>query len=71
MLFRRHGTGEIMDSRCLSQMLDLLQSHDVYERLFARDSLCLQVDAKASACHPGGRHDGRPPCACAPYSNHS
>lgn len=60
MLFRRHGTGEIVDSRCLSQMLELLQSTDVYERLFARDSLCLQVDAKASCGTPLHDQDSRP-----------
>lgn len=48
MLLRRHGSGEVVDSRSLGQMLDLLQSHDVYERLFARDALCLQIDAKVS-----------------------
>lgn len=41
-----------MDSRSLGQMLDLLKSDDVYERLFARDALCLQIDAKVCACVP-------------------
>lgn len=54
MLLRRHGSGEIVDSRSLGQMLDLLQSHDVYERLFARDALCLQIDGKVCVCWLAG-----------------
>lgn len=46
MLLQRH-CGELVDSRSLGQMLDLLKSEDVYEKLFARDALCLQMDAKA------------------------
>lgn len=47
MLLQRH-CGELVDSRSLGQMLDLLKSEDVYEKLFARDALCLQMDAKVS-----------------------
>jgi hypothetical protein len=46
MLLRRHGSGEVVDSCSLGQMLDLLKSHNIYERLFARDALYMQVDAK-------------------------
>lgn len=50
MLLQRH-CGELVDSRSLGQMLDLLKSEDVYERLFARDALYLQIDAKVGKDH--------------------